>query len=279
MTTLKIKQGWEAQLSLLFDLSGAKTILRNKQHKGPLLVQRPFYPEGDNTCHVYIIHPPGGVVGGDILNIDIKTGSGTHALITTPAAGKFYRSSGAFARQDQVIKISSNAILEWLPQETIIYNGAKSKISTRVELDEGAHFLGWEITCLGLPTSSQKFTDGVLRQHFEVWQQGKPVLVERGCFEGQSQAVISRWGLANYTVVGTLVCTCDNPAVVENIRLALMEQVKEDLFSVTVINGLVVCRYLGHEAYRARFFFAKTWGMLRNKVFSRPACHPRIWNT
>ena len=279
MTTLKTKQGWQAQLSLLFDLSGEKTILRNQQHKGPLLVQRPFYPEGDNTCHTYILHPPGGVVGGDILNMDIEANSGAHALITTPAAGKFYRSSGPFARQDQVIKISSNAIIEWLPQETIIYNGAKSQISTRVELDEGAHFLGWEITCLGLPASDQKFTQGVLKQHFEVWQQGKPLLVERSCYEGQSQALTSRWGLASFRVVGTLVCTNDNPGVVEKIRFALKDQVNGELFSVTIISGLVVCRYLGPEAYRARFFFAKTWEILRPTVFSRPACHPRIWQT
>ncbi|MGB5651682.1 MAG: urease accessory protein UreD, partial [Sedimenticolaceae bacterium] len=78
------------------------TVLAERQRHGPLAVQRPFYPEG-GVCHVYLLHPPGGVVGGDVLGIDVKLAQGAQALITTPGATKFYRSAGALARQTQRI--------------------------------------------------------------------------------------------------------------------------------------------------------------------------------
>src|SRR5205085_6360717 len=98
--------GWQAELRLRFNcdapgpLRPGRTRLVERQHRGPLVVQRPFYPEGD-PCHVYLVHPPGGVVGGDALRIDATVDPGAHALITTPAATKFYRCEERISTQTQ----------------------------------------------------------------------------------------------------------------------------------------------------------------------------------
>jgi urease accessory protein len=163
---------WRAQLDLEFSKSNNRTILRHRKHFGPLQVQKPFYPEINGTCHVYILHPPGGVVGGDRLNISIDVDSNAHALITTPAAGKFYRSAGPIAVQKQIIKVASKAILEWFPSENILFSGSKAQIQTKVELAHDSHFVGWEILCLGRPASEEIFSQGELDQRFEVKRRG-----------------------------------------------------------------------------------------------------------
>jgi len=117
--------GWQASLELAFaaDTSGA-TRLDRRAHRGPFLVQRPFFPEGREVCHVYLLHPPGGLVGGDELRLDLRVGEGARALVTTPAAGKAYRTLGPVSRQTQALSVADGAALEWLPQETIVYDGA-----------------------------------------------------------------------------------------------------------------------------------------------------------
>src|SRR5262245_14402851 len=119
---IEASAGWLASLDLEFARSGSRTVLARRSHVGPLIVQRPFYPEGD-VCHVYLVHPPGGVVGGDTLELRARVHDGAHALITTPAATKFYRSEGRMARQVQDIALDA-AIFEWLPQETILFADA-----------------------------------------------------------------------------------------------------------------------------------------------------------
>ena len=272
-------EGWAAQLVLNFDRTGEKTLLRERRHLGPLRVQRPFYPEGDPVCHVYILHPPGGVVGGDSLNVSVTASGDGHALITTPAAGKFYRSAGPYAELRQTLKVASKAVLEWLPQETIVYSGAKSRITTRIELERGARFLGWEVVCLGLPASGRDYIEGDVRQSFEVWQDGEPLWLERGRFEGQSEALSASWGLGQHTVVGTLICTANDADATEKIRHHADDLFEDDLLSATTVSGLTVCRYLGRDGFRAMRYFTKAWETLRPVLCNRPACAPRVWRT
>ena len=150
--------GWLASIRLGFSAPGEKTLLKERRHQGPLKVQRPFYPEGP-ACHVYLLHPPGGVVGGDRLNIDVDVQSGAHALITTPGASKFYRSAGPLALQQQTLQVHGG-ILEWLPQENILFPGANIKLESRIQLDASARFIGWEVHCLGRPVIDETVRPG-----------------------------------------------------------------------------------------------------------------------
>ena len=271
--------GWQAALDLHFERSGARTVLAQRRHVGPLQVQRPFYPEGDDTCHVYLLHPPGGVVGGDQLRIGIDVAAGAHALITTPAAGKWYRSAGRVATLDQYLTVAAHALLEWLPQESIVFDGAHVATNTRVELADTAKFLGWELMCLGRPAAAELFTHGVLRQRVEVWRNGAPLWIEGSRLCGGEPVLTAAWGLRGHSVTGTLACTSTVPQLVTHVREAWATLSGNALVSATQLDSVVVCRYLGDDAEQARACFRAAWAVLRPAVFGKDACPPRIWAT
>jgi urease accessory protein len=283
--------GWQARLRLGFQRRNNRTILGQCSHQGPLQVQRPFYPEDPSVCHVALLHPPGGVVGGDELRIDAALDTDAQALITTPAAGKFYRSAGPCARQIQHLSVAAGAALEWLPQENILYNGARVRALTRVELQGDARFLGWEIFCLGRPAAGEIFTVGEYRQDFELWQDGEPLYLEQGRYAGGDAILDAHWGLRGQPVCATLVCMGSPPDGVDAIRarwetlkmpsplIPLPQAGERELATVSQLAGVLVCRYLGPSATRARQFFTLAWGLLRPALFGRPPCSSRFWNT
>jgi urease accessory protein len=157
-----VAQGWHAELALGFERRGNRTVLATRRHDGPLVVQKPFHPEGPAVCHAIVVHPPAGIAGGDTLSLHASVGERGHALLTTPGAGKWYRSTGAGAEQRVAFDVRSGATLEWLPQESIVYDRAVASLATEVRLDATATFLGWEIVCLGRVASGERFTRGSL---------------------------------------------------------------------------------------------------------------------
>jgi urease accessory protein len=270
--------GWQAQLKLGFEARAGRTVMIRRQHTGPLVVQKPFYPENQDLCHVYLLHPPGGVVGGDRLTLEVELASCAQVLMTTPASTKFYRSSGALSVQAHSLKVAEDATLEWLPQETILFAGCRVTTTTRAALAPGARFIGWEIFCLGRPAANEPFDKGACRQRFELWQEAVPLWVERAKLEGNSQLLSAPWGLRGHTVFGTLVATPANEA----LQAAVRERVTPDkhaLFSTTVIDEVLVCRYVGDHAEAARWCFTHAWSMIRPGLLGRTACPPRIWRT
>lgn len=273
--------GWAARLDLEYQRRGDRTVLARRQHFGPLLVQRPFYPQGEGCCHSYLIHPPGGVVGGDLLELDVTVGAQAHALITTPAAGKFYRSGGETATQLQHFKVADGALLEWLPQETILFAGAEVEAVTRVDLTAEAQFVGWEILCLGRPASAEVFDYGSLRQRLEIWREGRPLLLERSRWHGGGEAQRAAWGLSGKPVFATMVVTGDFSAEIESLREMLADA--GGRFALTQLPQLLILRYLGDEAPEARHGFTRVWQQLRPQLAPHltdgTAALPRIWNT
>lgn len=271
--------GWQAQLSLVFEADGhGRTRLSHRRHSGPLQVQRPFYPESAHgTCHVYILHPPGGVVGGDSLNVTALVQAKARALLTTPAAGKFYRSAGAEARLVQSFKVAPDAVLEWLPQENIFYNGAKLRATTRIDMQKNGCYIGWEINCLGRPAAGESFSQGFCCQNLEIWREREPLFVEHGRFDSGGELLNAAWGLQGKPVFGTFVCTSRIRDLDSRVRAAVTLY-PDDNFAVTHMDGVLVCRYLGDSAQRARILFAQAWAALRPVVIGIPACVPRIWS-
>src|SRR6188768_2149252 len=238
-----------------------------------------FYPESKDLAHVYLLHPPGGVVAGDQLTVRVNVAPGARALVTTPAATKFYRSEGRVAEQTQVLRVSEGASLEWLPQETIVFGSAQVRTKTRVELEPGASFCGWEVVCLGRAASGDHFESGRLRQAFEIWQRERPLWIERADFDAQEPVRHAPWGLGGRRVFGTFVCTGESAAAVAAARAAVDTDDACELFAVSQMRAAIVCRYLGNSTERARQVFAQAWAALRPLVLGRPASPPRIWLT
>lgn len=278
--------GWQAQLNLGFTKNTERTIMKHCRHNGPLRVQRPFYPENQGTCHVYILHPPGGIVAGDSLDIKISVDRATDTLITTPAANKFYRSQHLDALQSHTIHIERGACFEWLPQETIVFDGARVKSNTRIELANTASLIGWDIVCLGRPASNESYSHGYFKQHIEIWREGKPLFIDRCLHVGGSDALKSQWGMASRPVTGSLFCTASsNTAESTNttdLVNKLRDTIKSDtncLFSISVINSIIICRYLGEHIEQAKALFIQAWSQLRPALLNKEPVIPRIWNT
>lgn len=271
--------GWRARLELDFELrranGGARTVPARRRHSGPLVVQRPLYPEGA-VCHSLILHPPGGMVGGDELELEVSCGPGAHALLTTPGAAKCYRSTGTPVRVRQRLRVASGGALEWLPQDLIVYDGAALDATTRFELAAGARFVGWEIACLGRPAAGERFGRGRLAQRFEVWRDGEPLLVERLEAAGGAALLQQPWGLGGAVVSAVLAATPADPS----LRTAVLDALgSRPGLSVTLLDGLLVARYLGVGAGPARAALEAVWGVLRRPLLGCVAQRPRIWDT
>ena len=277
MTAHSQQTAWKASLELGFSRRAERTAIVRRKHFGPLRIQSPFYPEGD-VCHVYILHPPGGVVGGDCLDIDLSVDAGAHALVTTPASGKFYRSNGSMAFQQQRLAVASDAVLEWLPQDTILFSDSYVNISTRVDLAHNARFIGWDMLCLGRPASGESYDGGFCRQALELWRDGKPLFIERSRYESQASLLNEAWGLQSYNVVATMVATHATPETIDLARSIGLDAEKGDL-ACTLIGDVLVCRLLAHQGETARQIFSQVWQAIRPQLLGREASPPRIWNT
>ena len=266
---------WAGELNLAFERSGAKTVIARRRHHGPLLVQRAFY-EPDGGCQTYVLHPPGGVVGGDQLSMNFELGPEARALVTTPAATKIYRSPDHESTQGQRCRVAAGGVFEWLPQETIVFDGARARVRTQIELGPGAHFVGWEVTCLG--HNHLGFSHGRLVQDWRIEREGRPLWCERALFEGGGLALRAGWGLAGRPVVATLVGTGARAEHVEAIRAALPEA-NPDWLGVTRLGEVLICRYLGYSAEAAKRLLCAAWTVLRKGVSGRLAHQPRVWAT
>jgi len=272
---------WAASLALRFANRDGVTRLVQARHQGPLRVQRPFYPEGSQeACHVYVLHPPGGLVSGDALTIRAHVERGAHALLTTPAANKLYKadSQGVAWTQLTELTVEAGATLEWLPQETIAFNGSKGTQRTHIALQGNARCLGWEVMALGRPASDLPYVTGRIEQHFRLTLDGKPLWLERQPLDPAHPRFAGRWGQGGATVQATLwaVGLDDAPAAIEALREALPDNLR---WAVTERHGVLLMRYLGASRNEAWALCEHAWQLLRPRWIEREAHTPRIWLT
>jgi urease accessory protein len=268
--------GWHAHLTLGFERRQGRTVLARKRQHGPLTVQRPFYPEGE-ACHLYLLHPPGGVVGGDRLEIRAEVGEGAHALLTTPGAVKLYRSGGPWASQHQRLCVPSGAMLEWLPQENILFPGARLRMRTDVELSGSGRFIGWEIHSFGRSALAESFSPGDADLGLAVCRDGKPLLLERLRL-GRPEDLAAPSGLCGFPLCATLIATGARAEDLQAARAAL-PTAEGTPHGLTLIEDVLIARALGRAVEPLRRVLVAVWGILRPRLLGRPACPPRIWAT
>lgn len=272
---------WRAQLKLEYErrvVSGReRTVLATRHHDGPLVVQKALYPEGDAVCHSILVHPPAGIVGGDSLEIDVRVGTQGHALLTTPGATKWYRSAGSWAQQLNRFVVSSMACLEYLPQETIVFDGALAQWDTEIRLGAGARYMGWEVLCLGRG-AGEHFAHGQCQSRMMVLREDKPVWMERSNILADGLLTRSSAGLNGKTVCATLIAVADDVGAVDLMECRAQKAKSGDT-AVTRLPGVIVARYLGDSSEAARHYFTALWQQMRPVIAGRAAVTPRIWNT
>ena len=272
------ERGWRGELALGYERRGTRTVLAQRTHRGPLVVQKALYPEGDDVCQSIVVHPPAGIVGGDSLALDVTVGELARAQLTTPGAAKWYRSAGPIARQRLRFAIGPQALLEWLPQESIVFDGAMADLGMRVELRGDAIFIGWEIVCLGRSLAGEDFRHGRLRQEVEVLRDDARQWTERAVIAGGTRMLESPVCLNCSPVFGTFLAAA--PAFSDLLLATCRDATCEDGdYAVTRLQGLLVARYRGKSAEAARQYFALLWSRVRPALAQRDAVRPRIWNT
>lgn len=275
--------GWHGRLELHYRRAGERTIAHDR-HQGPLRVLKPLYPEGPGICHHVLVHPPGGIVGGDRLEIDLRLDAGSHALITTPGATRFYRSSGAPATQSARLALGAGARLEWLPLETIAYPGCEASNAVRFELGPGASMIGWDLLALGLPESNAAFERGCYRQHLE-WPGH---WLERAALAAEDRVLLDGGaGLAGHRALATLWLASAEPLATAQ-REALLDAAREigsagPLARCTGVTapqpGLVLLRVLAHRVEPAWALLRAVHAAWRRLAWGLEGEAPRIWRT
>jgi urease accessory protein len=270
--------GWKAHLGLVFERDEARSLLTGRRHEGPLRVQKALHPEGPGVCQAIVVHPPGGIVGGDILALEIKVGDGAHAQLTTPGATKWYGSAGADGALRTRLSVGERGVLEWLPQESLLYDGARAVIDTRIDLAAQACYIGWDVVGLGRVASGEHFASGRLHQTIELNRCGTLLWCERAALEGGSPALQSGAVLGGAHVFGTMVVAA---GAVGDALLAACRAVAcaSGEGTVTRLPHALLARYLGASGIDARTYFASIWRVLRPALIGREALPPRIWNT
>ena len=269
--------GWKAQLQLGYQDRNGKTRLVDRVQRGPLAVQRSLYPEGA-PCHTYLLHPPGGVVGGDQLDIRVDAQPNAHAMITTPGATKFYRSEGKQALQQQTLTVQAGATLEWLPQENIAFPGANARIYSDVHLVQGSRFIGWELQCLGRPAIQETFDIGNMDTCLRVHVDGTLQLIDSMKTNGLS-LVESAAGLRGYAMNASLIAGTIPETHLDTVRTVLESFDPSLPAGATWMDNLLVVRMLGNNTEDIQKVLIPVWKALREQWLEVPACPPRIWAT
>lgn len=274
---------WHASLQIDYRLEADRTVARH-QHKGPLRLLRSLYPEGHSICHNVLVHPPGGLVGGDTLDVSVTAGDRAHGLITTPGASRFYRSDGQTALQRTTITLNPSARLEWLPLEAICYNGCQAENHLKLNLAPQSEFLGWDVTALGLPLSSQPFDSGSYLQHIEV----PGVWLERGHLQASDRRLMnSPLGMAGqrclaslFFVSGTKIERRRRSGALDIARsLIASHSLRTTAGATSPDDQVVVVRVLAPVVEPAMHLMRELWAAWRQHFWHISHAPPRIWST
>ena len=273
---------WHASLELDYTLSAERTVAHHR-HKGPLRILQSLYPEGDAVCHNVLVHPPGGLVGGDTLDIRATVATGAHGLVTTPGATRFYRSLGEVALQRAHVQLAAGARLEWLPLETLCYSGCLAHNHLTMNLAPGAEMMGWDVTALGLPNAGLPFVEGCLEQHIEL----PAVWLEHAKLKAHDTLLLdSPLGLAGQRCLATLFFVAGSKLARERrqtaldlARALLQGHALEATAGATSPDAqVVVLRVLAPVVEPAMGLLKQVWRAWRRHFWQLDTPNPRIWS-
>ncbi|MBV9390513.1 MAG: urease accessory protein UreD [Verrucomicrobia bacterium] len=273
---------WKASLFLKFARHENRTVLVDRRHSGPLVIQKPLYPEGDSVCHAVMIHPPGGVAGNDEITVEANLGAFSKAVIANPAATKWYKTGVSIARQETRIKLEQAATLEWLPCENIFFNAARAELSFELSLGLNACAIGWEVNVLGRTAHGENWYKGAITSRSQIRNHlGTLIWAEQNLIEPCSPTRAAAQGLYGYNVFGCLWATSPDCTAMwaEGLapELPYANEIKAGI--TCVAHNLLVVRILAHRVEPVRQLLMLVWRRLRQKIIGLAPMPLRLWST
>jgi len=259
--------------------------MSHRKHYGPVRVQKMLWPEKTGVCHAIIVHPPAGIAGGDHLTFQIETKEQAHAVVTTPGAGKWYKTNGKQAFQHIHLNVKDQSILEWVPQETMLFDGAFAYSETHIHLDNAASFIGWDMLVLGRQARAEQFVQGSYHNQFKLWRENKLLVADTLHFEGQDRWLKSCLGMNNQAVMGSLWAVAPQKYRSSFYLEQQLELIRELMMrmqapvTLTLLDDVVCARFLGNDVRRCHDAFAAIRAKLRRYWFDLDEEFPRIWKT
>ena len=278
-------QYWFAQLELGFKGAENRTVLEHRKHHGPVRVQKMLWPEKTGVCHAIIVHPPAGIAGGDHLTFQMSAEQAAHALVTTPGAGKWYKTNQKQAFQHIDITVKDASIFEWLPQETMLFNGAHANSETRVILEDAASFIGWDMLVLGRQARHETFTEGSYQNRFQLYRHNKLLITDRLSFSGNDRWLSSCLGMNGHAVMASFWAVPPEKFRSKFYLDQQIDQIRELIMrmdikvTLTLLDDVVTARYLGDDVRQCHDAFAAIRAKLRRDWFDLDEEFPRIWRT
>lgn len=291
MNTLNFTQSvenasfWYAKLELGFKYDQKRTILHHRKHFGPVRVQKMLWPEKTGVCHAIIVHPPAGIAGGDHLTFNIHVAESAHALVTTPGAGKWYRTNAKQAFQHIHIHVEKNATFEWLPQESMLFNGACANSETLIHLEQTASFIGWDLLVIGRQARQEKFTQGMYVNQFKLFKNNQLLVNDRLCFVGGDRWLSSCLGMNQHAVMGSFWAVPPEQYRASQYLDEYIDLIRELIMrmnmnvTLTRLDEVICARYLGDDVRQCHDAFAAIRAKLRRYWFDLDEEFPRIWRT
>ena len=291
--------GWPSSLSLGFrhQADRQRTLLSQRQHRGGLVVQKALYPEPEpqrGICHALVLYTPAGIAGGDHLQLDFNLAAQSHAVITTPGAGKWYGCADSQqvnlpASQRITGHVSEKAILEWLPQETIFYRGSHSYALNHFYLTSSSCLIAWDMNVLGRRAYQEAFTAGQIVNEWQIWRDDTLIAYERFDEVASSEWFKSVIGLRSQPVFGTLWAVPPDDLVPLNDRTAFLDQTVDAIRGLCDLKQLgiicthnfvaISCRYLGDDVRYGFEGLYQVRELLRERWLKLLPHRPRIWDT
>lgn len=274
---------WHAKLDLDYSFEDRRSVARFR-HDGPLRILQSLHPEGDAVCHNVVVHPPGGLVGGDTLDIRVNAATGSHGLITTPGATRFYRSDGELTLQRAELVVEAEARLEWLPLEAICYSGCRAENRLTMRVAPRAELIGWDVTALGLPGAGKPFDLGSLLQHIEV----PGVWLERGRIDAIDRRLLdSPIGLAGHRCLSSIFFVTGTPMprarrdTTLDVARALVDahSLRDSAGATSPNDRIIVMRVLAPVVEPAMQLLRQVWKAWRAELWQMPGVSPRVWAT
>lgn len=281
------QKSWLASLRLDFEKSlvNSKTILRNKSHYGPLLVQKTLYPENNDVCHAVILHPPAGIAGGDHLNIQIQQAKDTQVVITNPGATKWYKANGLTSSQSITIALEDGAYLDFLPQENIFFDHTNAHTDLKMNLTNTSSMIGWDISQFGRGVAGETWKSSNYHSEIQFYLNDRLMWVENNQITSPGSNNPAQCLLDQKRVMGVMWLSSQNASqdVLEAISETLpwTDQLRCGATKIELSSdyGIILIRGISDEVEAIKNCFIDIWLRHRFTISGIDAKELRLWKT